>query len=306
MLFFQIAYNVVLPIFLLMGLGFVIQRRLGFDIPSLTRLNFWIFVPAFLFVRFTQSELSNKDMLAIVAHFVVFFPLLAIGVWALCGILGTRDTMRRALTSSVIFYNSGNYGVPVAQLAFGPSGASVQAVVIILQNLTNFSIGLGLHAGGQGMSKREQLRAVMKLPFVYTFVAALLFRTFAIPIPAPVHSALSYVADGLVPIALVTLGAQMATLKSYKFTRALGLTLVLRLLCAPILGFAIVKLLRIEGEVARLLVLSTSFPTAVNSALLAIEYNNEPDYAASAVFYSTLASAATVSLVIYLLKLQYG
>jgi predicted permease len=52
-LFFSIAYNVVLPIFLLMAPGFIIQRRLGFVIPSLTRLNFWIFVPAFLFVRFT-------------------------------------------------------------------------------------------------------------------------------------------------------------------------------------------------------------------------------------------------------------
>lgn len=294
----------MLPIFLLVALGFLVQRRLGFDIPSLTRLNFWIFVPAFLFVHFTESALSGEQMLSVALHFAVFFPVLALGVWVLCGQLKTRDSMRRALTSSVIFYNSGNYGVPVAQLAFGAAGASVQAVVIVLQNLTNFSIGLGLHAGAQGMSRREQWQEVLKLPFIYTFAAALLVRTCHLPVPAPLSSALHFVADGLVPVALVTLGAQMANLKSYRFTKALGLTLFLRLLCAPILGFAVVKLLGIEGQVGRLLILSTSFPTAVNSALLAIEYNNEPDYAAAAVFYSTMASAVTVSFVIYLLKLS--
>jgi predicted permease len=51
--------------------------------------------------------------------------------------------------------------------------------------------------------------------------------------------------------------------------------------------------------VAQAIIVSTSFPTAINSALLAIEYNNEPDYAAATVFYSTLISSATVSLVIY-------
>jgi predicted permease len=58
--------------------------------------------------------------------------------------------------------------------------------------------------------------------------------------------------------------------------------------------------LNIHGLFAQALVLSTSFPTAVNSALLAMEYDNEPAFAASAVFYSTMVSALTVSIVIYL------
>ena len=50
---------------------------------------------------------------------------------------------------------------------------------------------------------------------------------------------------------------------------------------------------------AQALVISTAFPTAVNSALLALEYDNEPEFAAAAVFYSTLISSVTVSGVIY-------
>jgi hypothetical protein len=78
----------------------------------------------------------------------------------------SRHTRRYAACPHFIgyFLQFRKFRRAVAQLAFGPSGASVQAIVIILQNLTNFSIGLGLHAGAQGMSRREQLVALMKLP----------------------------------------------------------------------------------------------------------------------------------------------
>ena len=300
-------WNVIAPIFLLLGLGWVLQKKIGFDIRTLTKLNLWIFVPAFLFVKFLNSDLSTAQMRDVVLHFAVFFPLLGFGTWALCSVLGTRDRMRRALTASVIFYNSGNFGVPVATLAFPGLGESVQAIVIALQNITNFSIGIALHAGArdvgdQAMSRRNQLLATFKMPSIYMFALAVLFRWTQWPVPAPVDDALNYIANGLVGIALLTLGAQMATLKSYRFTRAMALTLVLRLLCAPLLSLVVVRLLRIDDEVGRLLVLSTSFPTAVNAALLAIEYENEPDYASAVVFYGTLVSAVTVSFVIFLLK----
>ena len=287
----------------MMGVGFAVQRKLGFDIKSLTRLNFWVFVPAFLFVKFVGSKLSAGEFIAIIIHFVILFTTMGVLSWQVAKWCGYGDRLRRALTASVLFYNSGNYGVPVAKFAFLGAGDSVQAFVIILQNFTNFTIGLGLHAGGGGgMSKRDQLSAIFKLPMVYAFVAAIIWRTFQLPIPGPFDDALKYLADGLVPIALVTLGAQMATLESYRFTPAMGVTLFLRLVLAPIIGCAIVLAMGLHGILAQALIVSTSFPTAVNSALLAIEYDNEPEYAAAIVFYSTVISTLTVSLVIYLAK----
>jgi predicted permease len=83
--------------------------------------------------------------------------------------------------------------------------------------------------------------------------------------------------------------------------------LALRLLVGPVLSFALVigmKMLGapLHGDLAQALVTSASYPTAVNSALVAIEYDNEPEFASAAVFYSTLVSAITVSLTIYLVR----
>jgi predicted permease len=94
----------------------------------------------------------------------------------------------------------------------------------------------------------------------------------------------------------------MASLKSHRFDFPLIATIGMRLCVGPILGFLFVLLLGFKGDLAQALVVSTSFPTAVNSALLALEYDNEPDFAAAVVFYSTLFSAVSVSVVIYFVK----
>ena len=58
----------------------------------------------------------------------------------------------------------------------------------------------------------------------------------------------------------------------------------------------------IHGELAQALIIGVSTPSAINTAILAKEFNNEPDYAAKIVFYSTLLSGLSMSLVIYALK----
>lgn len=298
-----IFWQVIAPIFVMMGVGFGVQKRLGFDIKSLTRLNFWVFIPAFLFVRIVESKLSSRDLILIVAHFSLVFAVLWGVTWQAAKLLGLGDRLRRAMTSAVLFYNAGNFGVPAAQLAFGGAGDSIQAVLVMLQNTTNFTIGLGLHAGGrEGSHWRESVRDMLRLPMIHTLALAVLWRAGGWTMPFPLDNALHYLANGLVPIALVTLGAQMATLKSYRFRGEMALTLFLRLVCAPLLAWLLVRWMGIGGILAQSLIVAASFPTAVNSALLAIEYDNEPDYSAAVVFYSTLASIVTVSFVIYAVK----
>jgi len=307
-----ILWKVIAPIFAMIGLGYVLQKRVGFDLKTLTRLNFWVFVPAFLFIRIYESQLSGADLGKIFLHFCVFFPLLGLITWIFAGLCGFQDRLRRALTASVMFYNSGNYGIPVAQLAF-PGAAlplQVQAAIVMMQNISNFTIGLFLIAGGRGGRKRDTLKEIFKLPMIYVLLLAWSLRSLKPLLTTslradlhqfslPIFTALNYLEKGLVPIAVVTLGAQMAALKVPPLSFPLVAALGMRLVFAPILGFATVYLLGIRGDLAQALVISTSFPTAVNSALLALEYDNEPQFAAAAVFYSTLISSVTVSGVIY-------
>ena len=285
----------------MVALGYAVQKRVGLDLQTLARLNFYVFVPAFLFVKIYESTLSSADLARIGLHFSLFFVLMGIIAWGLASAFGLGERMKRALTASVIFYNSGNYGIPVAQLAFGGAALplQVQAAMVMLQNIATFTVGVFIMAGGRGARRRDTLLEVFKLPMIYVLALAGAMRHFGLAPPVPLNVALHFLSDALVPIAVVTLGAQMAGLKAPRFGRDLSLSLILRLVAAPIVGFALVWALNIKGLLGQSLMVSTCFPTAVNSALLALQFENEPEFAAAAVFYSTLVSVFTVSATIY-------
>ena len=249
---FQILWEVIAPIFALVALGFGVQKRIGLDLPTLTRLNFWMFVPAFLWVHIFESTLDWSELRAIFLHFAIFFPLLGVLAWFAALLVKPSDRLRRATTASVLFYNSGNYGVPVAQLAF-PGQAlplQIQAAIVMLQNVCNFSLGVFLIAGGRGERGSDTLKAVFKLPMIYVLIAAALMRHFALTPPLPLQTAVHWLSDALVPVAVTTLGAQMAGLKVPRPNPALALSLGLRLIVAPVLGFAVMKLLGLHGLLA--------------------------------------------------------
>ena len=100
-------------------------------------------------------------------------------------------------------------------------------------------------------------------------------------------------------------GHQLALVRRDGAAYPVKLSVALRLLGGPLLGLGVFYSLRTAGLVmapfeAQVLLISTSFPTAVNCMLLCLEFHNHPDYAAQAVLYSTLLSPISVTLTIFL------
>ncbi len=68
----------------------------------------------------------------------------------------------------------------------------------------------------------------------------------------------------------------------------------------PLVAFAMIYLLNIDGIVAQSLFIASSFPTSRNTSTIAMEYQIEPELHAQIVLFSTLFSIITVTVVIYL------
>jgi predicted permease len=113
---------------------------------------------------------------------------------------------------------------------------------------------------------------------------------------------LQYVSDGLVAFALITLGVQLSQTKARQNLSRLGWALGLRLLIAPFIAVALVPVFGFSGQDATIMIVSSSFPTAVNTALIAHEFKADSDFAAAVVFYSTLFSMISVTLLIAALR----
>ncbi|HET6427380.1 MAG TPA: AEC family transporter [Phycisphaerae bacterium] len=325
-----IFYHIVLPILLVAGLGWILQRSLGLDMPTLTRLNFYFVIPALIYFSLVTSKSSASEIGQTVLFAVAMLAAQAVVAWVAAVIRRVPADQRRTLLMTTMFYNSGNYGLPLQKLAFEPMGttagaapgaaavswgdmaANLQIFVIIVQNFSGFTLGVLLAAGGRGVQRlKANLLHIAKFPPIYALGAALLtlwVRRLLGPQATaevsgrigPFWQALTYVKEGFYAIALCTLGAQLGLLRRGKNRYPVKLSLFLRLLMGPALGLALIYAFGLHGFIAQVLLISTSMPTAVNCMLLCLEFDNHPDYAARAVFYSTLLSPITVTLTIFL------
>ncbi|MDU0329048.1 AEC family transporter [Paenibacillus sp. 3LSP] len=301
----EIVLDVVLPIFILIGLGALMQRAFKLDLYTLAKINFYFVTPAVVFVSMYESEMS-AELLGSVTAFYVLYVLLLYGVSRLVSWrLKFRPGMRAAFTNSLILDNSGNYGLPINQLAFkgDPLATSVQALVMTFQSLVTFTYGvMSVQRAKSGGTLKAALIGFLKMPVPYALVLGMALHLLQWPIPYFVSKPLGYIADSMVAIALLTLGAQIVKYPLRLDRIEVYVSVVLRLLIGPAIGFILVWVLNLKGIPAQALLIASGMPTGVNSTILAEEYDNEPDFASQTVLISTLLNIITMTALISLSK----
>jgi predicted permease len=290
--------NVLLPILLIVALGALVQRFHPLHLATLSKLQIYLFVPVFLFVRVTASTLSWAEIAGIAGAVLLAKALLAVPLALVLRRLEVpRETLGVVVLSSAIF-NAGNFGIPVGRAGVrdgrrrGPGargdGEQPDAVGDRLWRPRG-AVGPEPPRGpgrllqaADGLSARARVHAPRRAP--------------AAAVPRRVRARL--IADGLVPIALVTLGAQLAQQARWPRWRIIVPVLALKLLALPAITAGVVVALGLWPWPGAMLIVASAGPTAVNTLLMAIEQNGDAELAADCVFWTTLLSAVTVTLVL--------
>jgi predicted permease len=163
-------------------------------------------------------------------------------------------------------------------------------------------VGLALAAATHRSGWRLALPMLRQIS-LWAVLSAVIVRLLHLPVQQVrwVWVPLTYISDALVAFALVTLGVQLSQTHARQSIARLGWALSLRLLIGPLVAAALVPVFGFRGQEATIMIVSSSFPTAVNTALIAHEFKADSHFAAAAVFYSTLLSMFTVTLLIALL-----
>lgn len=298
--FIYILINNIVPISIMIAIGAVMYRAFHLDIKTLSKLNFYVFSPAIVFVKLYESEMNINVILQVLLFFALFFSLLFAVIEIYIRIRKMQRGMRIAMRNSVIFYNSANYALPLNQTVFGGNAytLSIQIIIMIMQNLIPNTYGI-YTLNAHKSTWKATMKTILSLPVIYAIPIALLLRYFHLPVPSSIHLPLTYISNAFMATALLTLGVQLGGMKwEFNFSNV-AVSNILRLIAGPLLGFLVVWMLGITGLTAQALVLSCAVPTSLSSVLLAIEYENEPEFSSQAVFTSTLFSMFTIPVVIY-------
>lgn len=302
-IFFEIFFSVCLPILVLAGLGWGLDRIFDFDLKTLVKLNIYLFVPAFILTRLSSSNLESGTGFAIVLFTLAVIFAMGLISWIVASASRLPASQRYALKLSTMIYNSGNWGIPLMTLAFGEQGGVIQVFVLATMNVTSFSLGVFLANAGNE-DRKGWLIPILKQPSPWAVLLALAMRQFGNPIEEITFFwvPLNYLGDALVAFALVTLGVQLAKTKPPQLRGSLSQALLIRLLGGPAIALLLTWWWGFDGTIAAILIVGAAAPTAVNTALLAHEFDADSRFAAAAVFYSTLAASLVVTALLAILR----
>lgn len=315
--FLFILIHNILPIFILIVIGFILSRKFELDILTLTKINFYIFVPAFTFSNLYTTKFSF-DMAKVFLIAVLIMAMNLILTLIVAKIRKYDVGMQNAFANSTMFYNSGNFAIPLITLIFSNNpflvdgstpylnvALTVQIIILVFQDITGNTIGF-FNAGRKNSHWKDSVASILKMPAIYTVPVALLLKLVPYDMTTLfVWPAIMYASNALIAIALVTLGIQLSKTKFEFRNKDVYLSSFIRLVIGPFIAILLIYLFGLTGIIAQTLMISTAVPTAVNTALIAVEMDNHADFSSQAVMTSTVLSAVSLIFVVYMAQILF-
>ena len=297
----EVLWQVLAPIFLTAGFGYVLARKVGMRPQGLSRAAFYIFSPCLLFDKFSHTQLTAADLGRIAGFAILVMAGSGLIAWLCSWVLHLDRPLAAAFMLCAIAGNTGNYGLPANQFAFGEAALEPAVIYYAVSTLVLSTAGVYLVARGR-RHPREAMRNVLTVPLAYAGILGLLVWATGIQVPVPIERSTALAGQAAVPVMLVLLGVHLAEVRLRNDLGRITLVSAIKLIGGPLLGFALAGPLGLTGINRQAAILESAMPTAVMATVLATEYDAAPQFTAGVVMVSTLASLITVTVVVTLLR----
>lgn len=290
-------FEVVLPIIAVFGVGFLLQRIRVLDVKSIAAVSIYIFLPALVFTSLHEAEYDQGFTIIIIFAFFLLFMMIVINK-VLARIFKWKQSVESATILTTAFMNGGNYGVPVILFSLGEAALPYAIFFMVLQSLVmNF---FGVYYASKGTSGIPRaVKTIFKMPATYAAVLAFIFQKIPWEIPDPVYSTLSMVGSAAIPLMMVMLGMQLASITSLRFNwQILTSAVVIRMVISPILALLFIMALDVNTLIGSVLLIVAAMPSAATTTMYAIEFDTEPDLVSSITLVTTLVSVLSVTILL--------
>jgi predicted permease len=290
--------DTVLPVFLIAGLGYLLAWRMHVEGRSLGRLLFWAMTPALVFRSLYAMDVDMAALRQIVLVGVAVTAMGGLAGWIAGFGLSRRERAAIVLTSAVS--NNGNMGIPISFFAFGQPGMVLGTLYYVVSSFLNNTIGVAVASAGE-TPLRSALWKAVQVPVLYAALAGFVLNQTGIELPTPVFRAVDLLASAAIPGMLTLLGIQLQVAPLLQGQTVVWRSAFVRLVASPLLTALLCLVLGVVGVERNVLILQSAMPTAVMTMVLATEFDTAPQLVATVVFFTTAASMATLSLVLWFL-----
>ena len=300
----QALLDVILPVFLVVGFGYVVVWRKLFSTAAVDGLmsysqNFAI--PCLLFMALIKIDLSQAYSFRLMGSYYIG----AASGFAL-GFLGARYIFKRSAEDSVaigfvsLFSNSVMMGLAITERAYGVDALVANFAIVSLH--APFCYFVGITAMEIAKSDGDSIaqvalnvgKSMMKNALFIAILLGLLVNIADVALPKAFLDGTNMVASTALPAALFGMGGVLYQYRPEGDFGAIAWVVGISLLVHPAIVWSLGQLWDLSVSEIRSAVLTSAMAPGINCYIFASMYNRAKRVAASGVLIATALSVLTI------------
>jgi predicted permease len=303
-----LVITALLPVFLLIVLGFVLKRSL---LPletqwhGLERLTYYVLFPVLLVQTLVKADLSQVPVAGVGGALLLSLLLMSLLCLALRPLLARCAVDGPAFTS--IFQGATRWQTYVALAVsvnlYGDTGlalASVAMVAIIpLVNVFSVSV-LAHYASPKKQSVGAILMTVVRNPLIWACAIGLALNILHLPLPRIWHEVADALGRSSLAIGLLVTGAGLHLAGMFRPSLAASVAVFLKLALMPVLAIALAHWFGLSGSNLAIVAVCSAVPASSSAYVLARQMGGDAPLLAQIITLQTILAAITMPIVIAL------
>lgn len=303
---------VVLPVFLVIGLGFSLKRTGLVKSEFLFELNrfiYYVALPALLFFKIATADFYasfNGVLLGVLIAGIVLTFLLTYGYGKY---RNYSPGVQGAFCQGAFRGNLAYVGLAIIYSAYGESGFAVAGILLgFLVPIMNCLSVVALILPRKQESQLELgmafwFRQILSNPLIIASFVGVMWSFLEIPLPEIVSRALSILTGMSLPLALVAIGASFSFRKLRGDLGLAALSAGIKIIVMPVFVAGGLLCLDVGGQELGIGVILAGTPTATAAYIMAQQMKSDAELSGAIIMLSTMFSLVSYTLALYLLQL---
>ena len=314
---FTFALNATIPVFLVIALGYVLQRVHFLNDAFNKTANEFVFrcaLPVSLFRSIAGMDFYGEFDLEFCLFCFLGTTAMFLGIWAAAWLFMKDRGQVGAFSQASARSSAAVLGIALAVNIYGDAGMVPMMIMSAVPFFNVYSVlilsfspqvdeegHLLPAARGLGAVKKACVN-VAKNPLILGILAGLPFALLRVKVPVMLDSALSSIGATATPIALLVVGASFSGGEAVKHWRGAVVSSLVKLFLLPGIFLPLAAMLGFRNSQMIAILIMTGSPTTVASFVMAKNMHADGVLTANAVLLSTVLSAVSITIWLYLMK----
>lgn len=303
----------VLTLLLIIGVGYLARRYniLSQDsVQGISKFVLYVSLPALILVSSISQQYNPNEVnlfYLLIAASVIYYLVSIVISFIFPRLICSKQSDIGIYQFILVFPSAVFFAFPLIEMLFGKPGIFYAAVFNLPYFILTFSLGIWLMVSpfkNDVPIKLSPRRIFLNFAFLATLIGLFMYftsNTIPYDINQPYFKMLDLLGKMATPLALIITGAYLFEVKIMSLLQNARhwCVAIARLVLLPLLVFVVLNCIPSMPKTAlAIAVIIASMPAAVQTVIIAAEYNANPKTASEIILMTTILAAITIPIML--------